>query len=127
MKLSKEIVDKVEETLIKYRQPMEKSYFDNSKLRYIIIIDHFIPITPRQLRAAIQELRTSGRVRCLIASGNGYKFATTTLEMEVYLKRLHKEAMQLLRLFNAEKSQAEIDLGLQTNFEFYNELYKQKR
>ena len=81
----------------------------------------------RIFRKAIQELICTGRVRCLIASSKGYKFTSDTAEMQRYLKSVHHRAMEILRRMAALKSQAETEMGLQLNFEFYNELYKGQR
>ncbi len=75
-------------------------------------------ISDRTFRKAIQTLILTGRVRCLIASSSGYKFAENSAEMQKYLKSTHHRAMEVLRRLSALKSQAEHDLGMQIDLDF---------
>lgn len=80
-----------------------------------------------RMRSYLHELRTSGELPLLIAGANGYKFAKSTQEVETYLKSLHKRALQIHQLFGAIKEQAEHDLGLQLDMQFYSEIYQESK
>lgn len=126
MKIEPEKVKAVEQYFEDYKNILLETDFRNFTIRFILNSCYDCKLTDRQLRAAIQELRLSGRLTCLIATSKGYKFAANTQEIETYLKKLHREAMNFHKLFSAVKHQAEQQFGLQLKFDFYNELYKQQ-
>ena len=118
-------VECVKNILIDIRTSITHEYISNAKLRIFALLEGF-RIGERELKYILHELRNNGNVPLLIASGRGYKFCENTEEMRAYLKRLHKIAMQHLRLFSHLKEQAELVLGMQVDMPFWNELYQEK-
>lgn len=115
-KTQKEIDDIVCEVLndfaIKFL--LKINYYYNFRLRTIIRANSGYDITELQLRKSIENLRNSGRLRLFIGNTTkGYKFATTTEEIQLYMKRLHARAMKFHKLYAVEKEQAAHDLGCQ--------------
>jgi len=108
-----------------------KQLFDKYVPNYAIRSRHYArtgnEFSNSELRTHLHTLRTSGELPLLIAGAKGYKFAKNTQEVETYLKSLHKRALQIHQLFGAIKEQAEHDLGLQLDMQFYSELYHDKK
>ena len=102
-------------------------YVRNNKIRYMHLLRTNSIISNSDLRTHLHALRTSGELPLLIAGANGYKFAKNTQEVETYLKSLHKRALQIHQLFGAIKDQAEHDLGLQLDMQFYFEMYQESK
>ena len=102
-------------------------YVRNNKIRYMHLLRTNSIISNSDLRTHLHALRTSGELPLLIAGANGYKFAKNTQEVETYLKSLHKRALQIHQLFGAIKDQAEHDLGLQLDMQFYTEMYQESK
>jgi len=114
------------ETINLYKDVFD-NYTTNNKIRYMHLLRTNVIISNSEIRTHLHTLRTSGELPLLIAGAKGYKFAKNTQEVETYLKSLHKRALQIHQLFGAIKEQAEHDLGLQLDMQFYSELYHDKK
>lgn len=119
---AKEILETINEN-----KQMFDEYVPNFKIRLLHVLRTGIEVSGSEIRTHLHSLRTSGELLLLLAGSYGYKFAKNTQEVETYLKSLHKRALQIHQLFGAIKEQAEHDLGLQLDMQFYSELYHDKK
>ncbi len=118
----KDVMDDLELFINEYK-PLKERYCTLLEL-HIKFNSTCTFVANRTFRLALQQLILTDRISCLIASGKGYKFASNTKEMQIYLKSVHHRALEILRRMAALKRQAEHDLGLQLDMEFYNEIYQ---